>query len=521
MDKYTFPNGHEIFMLAEGRLVNLGCATGHPSFVMSNSFSNQTLAQIDLWANKDIYEKKVYTLPKKLDEEVARLHLEKIGVKLTTADAGAGRRTSACRWKARTSRSITATEQGTDGRPAAARLLSGPAMIPLSFEFYPPKTDEQRTQLDRTVRKSESTIRRSSSRSPSAPAARRSATRRRPCASLRQTHKLNGVPHVSCMGGTREEISSLLQLYQALGCDRVVALRGDLPSGMARMGDLRHATDLVAFIREEHGDHFRDRPWAAIRKSIRRRRMPSPTCAISRKRSDAGANSAITQYFYNTDAYFRFVDDARKLGIAVPIIPGIMPISNFTQLKRFSEACGAEIPRWISKRMAALGDDVEGIRELAADLVGAMCRRLIDAGVPELHFYTLNLSKPTEAVTRAAGLGPTQRLSRRCYRSSRMKSIDHLSSSLLLWLAAWPAPGLEPRTARRTPQPQDGLQHCVGRRWRDHLHRPTLQRPAGRRSKPSLPGLRSRRACWSACAAARATRTTSCRACARRWRAAM
>ena len=105
-----------------------------------------------------------------------------------------------------------------------------------------------------------------------------------------------------------------------------------------------------------------------------------------------------TQYFYNTDAYFRFVDDARKLGITVPIIPGIMPISNFTQLKRFSEACGAEIPRWIGKRMSALGDDVEGIRELAADLVGSMCRRLIEGGVPELHFYTLNLTKPTEAV---------------------------------------------------------------------------------------------------------------------------
>ena len=113
---------------------------------------------------------------------------------------------------------------------------------------------------------------------------------------------------------------------------------------------------------------------------------------------DAGAHSAITQYFYNADAYFRFVDDARKLGIDVPIIPGIMPISNFTQLKRFSEACGAEIPRWIGKRMAALGDDADGIRELAADLVASMCRRLIDAGVPELHFYTLNLSKPTEAV---------------------------------------------------------------------------------------------------------------------------
>jgi methylenetetrahydrofolate reductase (NADPH) len=199
------------------------------------------------------------------------------------------------------------------------------------------------------------------------------------------------------MGGTREEIASLLQLYRALGCTRVVALRGDLPSGMARMGDLRYATDLVSFIRESQGDHFR------IEVGCYPEIHPQAEDALAdlrhfKAKIDAGADSAITQYFYNTDAYFRFVDDARKLGIEVPIIPGIMPISNFTQLKRFSEACGAEIPRWIGKRMAAFGDDSESIREFAADLVATMCVRLIAAGVPELHFYTLNLSKPTEAV---------------------------------------------------------------------------------------------------------------------------
>ena len=274
-------------------------------------------------------------------------------------------------------------------------------MIPLSFEFYPPKTDEQRTQLDRTVRKLKAHSPQFVSVTFGAGGSTLSYTPET-VRELRQTHKLNGVPHVSCMGGTREEISSLLQLYRALGCDRIVALRGDLPSGMARMGDLRHATDLVAFIREEQGDHFR------IAVGCYPEIHPQADDAIAdlrhfKDKIDAGANSAITQYFYNTDAYFRFVDDARKLGITVPIIPGIMPISNFTQLKRFSEACGAEIPRWISKRMAALGDDVEGIRELAADLVGSMCRRLIEAGVPELHFYTLNLSKPTEAVIARLG----------------------------------------------------------------------------------------------------------------------
>jgi methylenetetrahydrofolate reductase (NADPH) len=122
-----------------------------------------------------------------------------------------------------------------------------------------------------------------------------------------------------------------------------------------------------------------------------------------KEKMDAGADSAITQYFYNADAYFRFVDDVRRLGVSAPIIPGIMPISNFTQLKRFSEACGAEIPRWINKRMAALGDDAESVREFAADLVAAMCRRLLDAGVAELHFYTLNLAKPTESVLARLG----------------------------------------------------------------------------------------------------------------------
>ena len=274
-------------------------------------------------------------------------------------------------------------------------------MIPLSFEFYPPKTDEQRTQLARTVHKLKAHAPEFVSVTFGAGGSTLSYTPET-VRELRQTHALNGVPHVSCMGGTREEIAHLLQLYRALGCDRIVALRGDLPSGLARMGDLRYATDLVSFIREEHGDHFR------IEVGCYPETHPQSEDAIAdlrhfKSKVDAGASSAITQYFYNADAYFRFVDDARKLGITVPIIPGIMPISNFTQLKRFSEACGAEIPRWITKRMAALGDDADGVRELAADLVAAMCRRLVDSGVPELHFYTLNLSKPTQAVIARLG----------------------------------------------------------------------------------------------------------------------
>ena len=267
---------------------------------------------------------------------------------------------------------------------------------PISFEFYPPKTDEQRAQLGRTVKRLKAHAPQFVSVTFGAGGSTLSYTPET-VRELRQAHQLNGVPHVSCMGGTRDEISNLLQLYRALGCDRIVALRGDLPSGMARMGDFRYATDLVRFIREEHGDHFR------IEVGCYPETHPQAEDALAdlrhfKDKIDAGAHSAITQYFYNADAYFRFVDDARKLGISAPIIPGIMPISNFSQLRRFSEACGAEIPRWISKRMGALGDDADAIREFAADLVAAMCRRLVAEGVPELHFYTLNLSKPTEAV---------------------------------------------------------------------------------------------------------------------------
>jgi methylenetetrahydrofolate reductase (NADPH) len=266
----------------------------------------------------------------------------------------------------------------------------------ISLEFYPPKTDEQREQLARTVRKLKKHEPVFASVTFGAGGSTLSYTPET-VRELRQEHGLDGVPHVSCMGGTREELASLMQLYRALGCTRIVALRGDLPSGMARMGDFRYASELVEFIRETQDGHFR------IEVGCYPETHPQAEDALAdlrhfKAKVDAGADSAITQYFYNTDAYFRFVDESRRMGIGIPIIPGIMPISNFTQLKRFSEACGAEIPRWISKRMHAYGDDAESIREFAADLVAGMCRRLVEGGVPELHFYTLNLSKPTEAV---------------------------------------------------------------------------------------------------------------------------
>ena len=267
------------------------------------------------------------------------------------------------------------------------------ARVPISFEFYPPKTDEQRSQLDRSAARLRLQLPDYVSCTFGAGGSTLSYTPET-VQRLREKHGLDAAPHLSCMGGSREEIRQLLKLYRAMGCRRLVALRGDLPSGMARMGDLRYASDLVAFIRAEHGDFFH------VEVGCYPECHPQAEDALAdlrnfKAKADAGADGAITQYFYNADAYFRFVDDVRKLGVQIPIVPGVMPISNFTQLKRFSDACGAEIPRWVGKRMQAYGDDAESIREFAAELVAGLCTRLIEGGAPGLHFYTLNLSKPT------------------------------------------------------------------------------------------------------------------------------
>lgn len=269
-------------------------------------------------------------------------------------------------------------------------------MLPISFEFYPPKTDDQRAQLDRTVSKLKTYAPQFMSVTFGAGGSTLSQTPET-VQHLRDTHGVAGVPHLTCVGGTREEIHNLLTLYRALGCDRIVALRGDLPSGMARSGDLRYANELVAFIRSEHGDHFHIEV-AAYPETHPQADDAHTDLRHFKNKVAAGANGAITQYFYNADAYFRFVEDARKQGVEVPIVPGIMPITNFSQLRRFSEGCGAEIPRWIERRMRAFGDDTAAIREFAADVVATLSQRLIDGGAPALHFYTLNLAKPVSSI---------------------------------------------------------------------------------------------------------------------------
>jgi methylenetetrahydrofolate reductase (NADPH) len=269
-------------------------------------------------------------------------------------------------------------------------------MPAISFEFFPPKTDEQRAQLDKTAKELKALKPEYVSVTFGAGGSTLSYTSET-VARLHQQHGLDVAPHLSCMGGTRKEIAELLDAYRAAGYRRIVALRGDLPSGMASPGDFRYAAELVRFIREYSGDHFHIEV-AAYPEMHPQSEDVQADLRHFKSKVDAGANGAITQYFFNADAYFRFVDDVRRMGVSVPIVPGIMPISNYAQLKRFSDACGAEIPRWIAKRMQAYYDDVESIRAMGAEVVAQLCRRLLEGGAPALHFYTLNRAKATRAV---------------------------------------------------------------------------------------------------------------------------
>ena len=203
----------------------------------------------------------------------------------------------------------------------------------------------------------------------------------------------DAAPHLSCVGSTRAQLREILAAYKAEGIHRVVALRGDLPSGMGGgSGELRYATDLVRLIREETDDWFHIEV-AAYPEMHPQASSPAQDLVHFVEKVRAGADAAITQYFFNVDAYFDFVDRAQARGITIPIVPGIMPITNHSQLLRFSEMCGAEVPRWIRLRLAEFGDDRASIRAFGTDVVGQMCQNLLDEGVPGLHFYTLNQSE--------------------------------------------------------------------------------------------------------------------------------
>ncbi len=214
---------------------------------------------------------------------------------------------------------------------------------------------------------------------------------------------MEAAPHISCVGGSRASIADVLAQYKAHGIRHVVALRGDLPSGSLDAGDFRFASELVAFIREQTGDWFHI-DVAAYPECHPQARSPQDDLVAFKRKVDAGADAAITQYFYSPDAYWHFVDACRGAGVTVPIVPGIMPISSFSKLARFSDACGAEIPRWMRKQLEGYGDDVASIRAFGLDVVTELADSLLTRGAPGLHFYTLNQAAPTTTIWQRLGL---------------------------------------------------------------------------------------------------------------------
>jgi len=220
---------------------------------------------------------------------------------------------------------------------------------------------------------------------------------------IQETTGIEAAPHISCIASTKDNIREVLHAYREKGIRHIVALRGDMPSGTMSAGEFRYANELVEFVRAETGDHFHIEVAAYPEVHPQAPNADADLRNFKRK-VDAGADTAITQYFYNPDAYFRFVDDCEKLDIGIPIVPGIMPITNYTQLARFSEACGAEIPRWIRKRLEVLGDDRLAIRAFGVDVITDLCSRLLEQGSPGLHFYTLNQSEACQEIWENLGL---------------------------------------------------------------------------------------------------------------------
>ncbi|MCA1770205.1 MAG: methylenetetrahydrofolate reductase [NAD(P)H] [Halomonas sp.] len=262
----------------------------------------------------------------------------------------------------------------------------------VSFEFFPPNTDAGREKLA-GVRDA------LAARNPrffSVTYGAGGSTQNRTLDTVLQVREagITTAPHLSCIGSEKQPLRELLARYREEGIDSLVALRGDLPSGMGGIGELRYANELVTFIREETGDHF-EIAVAAYPESHPQAPSFERDVENFARKMKAGANLAITQYFFNADAYFHFVERARALGVEAPIVPGIMPITNYAKLARFSEACGAEIPRWIRKQLEAYGDDSEAIAAFGEEVISRLCQRLLDGGAPGLHFYTLNQAAPS------------------------------------------------------------------------------------------------------------------------------
>ncbi len=266
----------------------------------------------------------------------------------------------------------------------------------ISMEFFPPKTTEGADKLRAARVQLAELGPEYFSVTFGAAGSTQAGTRDTVLEIQREGHK--AAPHLSCIGRSRAELREIITEYQSHGIRHIVALRGDLPSGFGGLsGEFSHASELIEFIRAETGDWFHIEA-AAYPEMHPQARSPQDDLQNFIRKIKAGANSAITQYFYNADAYFRFVDELHKAGVDVPVVAGIMPITNYTQLMRFSDMCGAEIPRWIRLKLASFGDDSASIRAFGLDVVTQMCDRLIASGAPGLHFYTLNQAAPTIAI---------------------------------------------------------------------------------------------------------------------------
>ncbi|MBS0327605.1 MAG: methylenetetrahydrofolate reductase [NAD(P)H] [Proteobacteria bacterium] len=281
-------------------------------------------------------------------------------------------------------------------------MAGGAAAAPVcSLEFFPPKTPEGVAKLRAARREFAALMPAFCSVTYGAGGSTREGT----LATVQEIRAegLEGVPHLSCIGSTRAGLRDVLMQYRSAGIRHLIALRGDLPSGSVDAGELHYASELVAFVRAETGDWFHI-DVAAYPEVHPQARNPADDLAHFRRKIDAGANSAITQYFFNPDAYWHFVDACAAQGVSVPIVPGIMPVSSFMRLARFSDACGAEIPRWIRRRLEGFGDDAASIRAFGIDVVTKMCAALLERGAPGLHFYTLNHAPLTVEIWHRLGL---------------------------------------------------------------------------------------------------------------------
>lgn len=270
-----------------------------------------------------------------------------------------------------------------------------------SFEFFPPKTPEGAAKLRATTQQLAQLHPAFFSVTYGAGGTTRDGTLRTVLDIRSQGHA--AAPHLSCVASTRESLAEVIQEYKANDIRHIVALRGDMPSGLAAAGDFRYASELVEFIRSLTGDWFHIEV-AAYPEYHPQARKPHQDLGAFKAKIDAGADGAITQYFYNADSYFHFLDEVRALGIQVPIIPGIMPINNFSQLARFSDACGAEIPRWIRLKLEGFGDDTASVKAFGLDVVTDLCDRLLAGGAPGLHFYTMNQAGATSTIWQRLGL---------------------------------------------------------------------------------------------------------------------